>query len=65
MPSEIAYDQDRIIVVSENAGDIICTEDFQNYMNHMKFKMRLCRAYDPESKGKVEAAVKFAKYNFS
>lgn len=65
MPSEIAYDQDRIIVVSENAGDIICTEDFQNYMNHMKFKMRLCRAYDPESKGKVEAAVKFAKYNFA
>ena len=65
MPSEIVYDQDRIIVVSENAGDIICTEDFQNYINHMKFKMRLCRAYDPESKGKVEAVVKFAKNNFA
>ncbi|MEG0086918.1 MAG: IS21 family transposase [Niameybacter sp.] len=65
MPKEIVYDQDRIIVVSENAGDIICTEAFQNYMSHMKFKMRLCRAYDPESKGKVEAVVKFAKYNFA
>lgn len=65
MPKEIVYDQDRIIIVSENAGDIICTEDFQNYMNHMKFKMRLCRAYDPESKGKVEAVVKFAKNNFA
>ena len=65
MPAEIVYDQDRIIVVSENVGDIICTEDFQNYINHMKFKMRLCRAYDPESKGKVEAVVKFAKNNFA
>ena len=27
--------------------------------------MRLCRAYDPESKGKVEAVVKFLKYNFA
>lgn len=65
MPKEIVYDQDRVIVVSENAGDIICTEGFQNYLNQMKFKMRLCRAYDPESKGKVEAVVKFAKYNFA
>ena len=65
MPKEIVYDQDRIIIVSENAGDIICTETFQNYMNHMRFKMRLCRAYDPESKGKVEAVVKFVKNNFA
>ena len=65
MPKEIVYDQDRIIIVSENADDIICTETFQNYINHMKFKMRLCRAYDPESKGKVEAVVKFAKNNFA
>lgn len=65
MPKEIVYDQDRIIIVSENAGDIICTEGFQNYLNHAKFKMRLCRAYDPESKGKVEAVVKFLKYNFA
>lgn len=65
MPKEIVYDQDRIIVVSENAGDIICTEGFQNYIHQMKFKMRLCKAYDPESKGKVEAVVKFAKNNFA
>ena len=65
MPKEIVYDQDRIIIVSENAGDIICTEGFQNYLHHAKFKMRLCRAYDPESKGKVEAVVMFLKYNFA
>lgn len=31
----------------------------------MKFKTRLCRAFDPESKGKAEAGVKYAKYNFA
>lgn len=65
MPKEIVYDQDRILAVSENAGDIIYTEGFQNYLNNVRFGIRLCRAFDPESKGKIEAVVKFAKYNFA
>ena len=31
----------------------------------MKYKIRLCIGFDPESKGKVEAVVKYAKYNFA
>ena len=58
IPIEIVYDQDRILAVSENSGDIIYTEGFQNYLNSVRFKIRLCRAYDPESKGKIEAVVK-------
>ncbi|OPJ63386.1 IS21 family transposase [Clostridium oryzae] len=65
MPVKIVYDQDRILTVSENNGDIIYTEGFQNYIDIMKYKVRLCRAFDPESKGKIEAVVKFAKYNFA
>ena len=65
MTKEIVYDQDRLLAVSENSGDIIYTEGFQNYINSVKFKIRLCRAFDPESKGKIEAVVKFAKYNFA
>lgn len=65
MPKEIVYDQDRILAVSENAGDIIYTEGFQNYIASTRFKVRLCRAFDPESKGKIEAVVKYAKYNFA
>ncbi|WP_243122222.1 IS21 family transposase [Clostridium thermarum] len=65
MPKEIVYDQDRILAVDENFGDVVYTEEFQNYINLMRFKTRLCRAYDPESKGKVEAVVKFVKYNFA
>lgn len=62
---EIVYDQDKVLAVSENSGDIIYTEAFQNYISIMKFKMYLCRGADPESKGRVEAVVKYAKYNFA
>lgn len=65
MPKEIVYDQDRLLAVSENGGDIIYTEGFQNYLDNARFEVRLCRTFDPESKGKIEAVVKFAKYNFA
>jgi len=63
-PVEIVYDQDRVMVVSENGGDIIFTDTFDNYRNYVGFSVRLCRGSDPESKGKVEAVVKYAKGNF-
>lgn len=63
-PVEIVYDQDRVMVVSENGGDIIFTETFENYKNYAGFSVHLCRGYDPESKGKVEAVVKYVKGNF-
>lgn len=63
-PSEIVYDQDRVMVVSENGGDIIYTETFDNYRNYAGFSVHLCRGYDPESKGKIESVIKYIKGNF-
>jgi transposase len=63
-PSEIVYDQDRVLAVSENAGDLTLTEVFESYYRYAGFSIRLCRAYDPESKGKIEAVVKYVKNNF-
>ena len=63
-PTEIVYDQDRVMVVSENSGDIIYTETFENYKNYAGFSVHLCRGNDPESKGKIEAVVKYVKNNF-
>jgi len=65
MPVEIVYDQDRLLAVNENYGDIIFTEEFQKYIDIMKFKVYLCRGFDPASKGRIEAVVKFVKYNFA
>ncbi len=62
--TEIAYDQDRVMAVSENAGDLILTEVFESYYQYAGFSIRLCRAHDPESKGKIEAVIKYIKNNF-
>jgi transposase len=62
--TEIVYDQDRVLAVSENAGNVIYTEIFESYKNYAGFSVRLCRGYDSESKGKIEAVVKYVKYNF-
>jgi len=61
---EIVYDQDRVMAVSENAGDLILTEAFESYHKYAGFTIRLCRGYDPESKGKIESVVKYVKGNF-
>ncbi|MDQ0216677.1 transposase [Oikeobacillus pervagus] len=65
MPEEIVYDQDHLITVSENAGDIILTSEFQAYKQERRFRIYLCRKADPQSKGKVENVVKFVKRNFA
>jgi len=62
--TEIVYDQDRVMVVSENSGDIVFTEKFESYKNYAGFSVHLCRGYDPESKGKIESVVKYVKNNF-
>lgn len=61
---EIVVDQDSIITVSENYGDIIYTHEFEKYKELHKLSIRVCRKSDPESKGKVESMVKFVKRNF-
>lgn len=65
IPVELVYDQDRLLAVNENFGDVIYTEGFQRFIDVIHFKVRLCRGYDPESKGKIEAVVKYIKYNFA
>ena len=64
-PRQIVYDQDKVLAVSENHGDIIYTEGFQNYLQAMGFDIFLCRGADPESKGRIEAVIKYAKNGFA
>lgn len=64
-PKEIVYDQDKVLAVSENSGDIIYTAGFQSYLDEVKFSVYLCHGSDPESKGPVENVVRFAKHGFA
>jgi transposase len=62
---ELVIDQDKLAVVSENGGDIIYTYEFEKFKQQMGFSVYLCRKGDPESKGKIEAVVKYIKRNFA
>lgn len=64
MPREMVFDQDSIVCVSENAGDIIYTYEFEKFRQEHHMKIYLCRGADPESKGKIESTVKYVKGNF-
>jgi len=63
-PRELVYDQDKVLLVDENKGNLILTEAFRSYHQSCPFKLRFCRKSDPESKGKVENVIKYIKYNF-
>lgn len=65
MPKEMVYDQDILISINENGGDIQLTQEFQTYVTHRKFTIHLCRKADPESKGKIENVVGYVKKNFA
>ena len=65
LPQELVIDQDSLMVVSENNGDIIHTYEFERCKNRHGFSVWLCHKADPESKGMVESCVKFVKYNFA
>ena len=62
-PQKIIYDQDRVLIIDENLGDVLLTERFKSYIEQAGFKAIFCRKSDPESKGKVENAVKYVKNN--
>ena len=65
MPAELVFDQDRLVAVDENYGDIVYTKEFEQFRRRMGFSVYLCRAADPPSKGRVEAVVKYFKNNFA
>ena len=64
VPEELVIDQDKLLVISENAGDIIYTNDFKYFIEEQNLRMYVCRKSDPQSKGKIENLVKYVKRNF-
>ena len=63
-PEELVYDQDKVLLVNENKGNLIMTEAFRAYCQSRPFHVRFCRKSDPQSKGKIENVIKYVKYNF-
>lgn len=63
-PKKLIYDQDRVFIKDENLGDYMLTARFRAFCSQEKLEVVFCRKSDPQSKGKVENAVKYVKNNF-
>ena len=64
MPQELVFDQDSIVCVSENNGDIVYTSEFEKFRQECEFRIYMCRGADPQTKGKIENVVRYVKHGF-
>ena len=62
-PEECVYDQTRLVVLHEQYRELDLNPAFAAYATAAGFRIYACEGYDPESKGKVEAGVKYVKGN--
>ncbi len=62
-PQECVYDQTKLVVLHEEYRELEINPRFHQYATAAGFDVKACRSYDPESKGKVEAGVKYVKGN--
>ena len=58
---ECVYDQTKMVVISEQYRELILNQRFHQYATTAGYRIHACEGYDPESKGKVEAGVKYVK----
>lgn len=64
IPSEILYDQTKLVVIKEEYRELILNNAFGKYALNTGFSINACEGYDPESKGMVEKSVSFIKSSF-
>jgi len=61
--AECVYDQTKLVVIEEVYRELTVNARFNEYATQAGFRIHACEGYDPESKGKVEAGVKYVKNN--
>ncbi len=61
VPEECVYDQTKLVVIEEVYREVTFNDRFIRYATQAGMTPWVCEGYDPESKGKVEAGVKYVK----
>lgn len=60
----LLYDRMRTVLDDTSAGSRKWNATFKSFADYWGFEPRVCRAYRPQTKGKVESGVKYVKGNF-
>jgi transposase len=64
IPQQIVYDQTKLAVIRERYGEVEFNESFYGFSQWWGYRPYICRKFDPETKGKVEAAIRYLKRSF-
>lgn len=65
VPHEILYDRCKTVLLGlDERGEFIWNSTFVDFARYWGFVPRVCRGYRPQTKGKVEAGIKYLKGNF-
>lgn len=65
VPKEILYDRPKTVVTHlDERGEPVLQTAFLDFTRYYGFTPRLCRAYRPQTKGKVESGVGYIRKNF-
>lgn len=66
IPDEILYDNIKTVLIKRaiRARDHTWNAIFEDFFNHYGFIPRVCKPYNPQTKGKVENSIKFMKKDF-
>jgi hypothetical protein len=64
IPHQIVYDQTRLAVLAEHYGEVDFNESFFGYAHWCGFRTYICKKSDPQTKGKIEAVIRYIKRSF-
>ena len=66
IPDEILYDNIKTVIIKRaiRARDHTWNAKFEDFFTHHGFIPRVCKPYNPQTKGKVENSIKFMKKDF-
>ena len=67
VPAEILFDQMKAVVIEDdraNGGQLVENPEFLRFARHWDFRIRACRPYRAQTKGKVERQVSYIRDSF-
>ena len=67
VPSELLFDQMKAVITDDKrneGGRLIENPEFLRFSRHWRFRIRACRPYRAQTKGKVERPIHYIRNNF-
>ena len=67
VPGEMLFDQMKAVVLADgrnSGGRLVENPEFRGFSDHWGFRIRACRPYRAQTKGKVERPVRYVRGNF-